>query len=93
MIENKSQFFFSLRNKPTNSFDFITIDPVKLELEDLSSKVDLLNKKLERNSLPSFDCKISRQREISDLRFQIQNLSNSTEQDINSFEIKNKCLA
>lgn len=93
MIENKTSHFLALRTTPTITINLLTIDPILQKLEILNSKVGLLNKKLERNSLPSFDSKVSRQKEITDLRTEIQNISRETEYDINSLPILNQRIA
>lgn len=93
MIQDKTTYFMNLRKTPSSFTSTITINPILLKLEVLNNKVTLLNKKLERNSLPSFDSKIVKQKEIAELRGEIQNLSNESEEEINSFSITNKCIA
>lgn len=85
MLENKTPYFLKLRNTPTMFLPILTIEPITEKLEALNINVLALDRKLEKNSLPSFDSKISKQKEIFDLRNEIQKLVKETENEINSF--------
>lgn len=85
MLENKTPYFLKLRNTPTMFLPILTIEPITEKLEALNINVLALDRKLEKNSLPSFDSKISKQKEIFDLRNEIQKLIKETENEINSF--------
>jgi hypothetical protein len=85
MYQNKTQYFLLLRNTPTCPSTLISIDPIAEKLKILKNKILILNKKQDRNSLPSFDSKEAKRKELTEVQVEIETLKKNIETEINSF--------
>lgn len=64
MIINKSIYFHKLRQKKCPEISFYTVQPIRDDIDNLNIEISLLQKKINRQALPSFD---SREKKLKDL--------------------------
>ncbi|ELA42493.1 uncharacterized protein VICG_00592 [Vittaforma corneae ATCC 50505] len=90
MIQNKTEYFLKIRQKPTKSYACISIHPILNQLVALGSCILQLENKMEMSTLPNFGSKEKKYREINDLKGRVQTLVKEIEQNVKSFNCEEK---
>lgn len=93
MIVNKTLHFIKIRQSPLKEFvPDLSVDHLKNNLKALSAEITSFSSKLERSTLPSFNSKERKSKEIKDARERIENRIKEIDKEVKSLAIPEKVI-
>lgn len=90
MIINKTIYFYKIRQYKASSVEFVSTDDIRNNITLLNVEISNLRKKLNKNSLPSFNSREKRFKEIETQKEIVNKLIENIDLEIKKFKVSEK---